>query len=77
VDNGNVRNGDALGHGEEDGATSLDSDVGSVCGSARACGEVKKTAQVRFEGRGMPAQCTARHKIPFRMSRLLVPSWFS
>jgi hypothetical protein len=46
VDNGNVSDGDALGHGKEDVATGL-ARTGhpSVCGGAGACGKARKAAE--------------------------------
>jgi hypothetical protein len=52
VDDGNVRDGDALGHGEDDLATSLDLDGGSVRGSAGACGQAGKAAKCGLKGEG-------------------------
>jgi hypothetical protein len=52
VDNGNDRHGDALGHGKEDVATSLDSGGGSVCGSAGTFAEARKEVEGEFKGGG-------------------------
>jgi hypothetical protein len=67
VDDGNVRDGDALGHDEEDVATSFDADWGSAEVPAPAARPGRRrSAGSRVEA--TPAQCTARRKIPFRMS---------
>jgi hypothetical protein len=68
VDDGNVRDGDALGHGEEDVATSLDSvgDLSAAVPAPAARPGRQRSAGSRVEA--MPAQCTARRNISCRMS---------
>jgi hypothetical protein len=64
VVNRNAQDGDALGHGKEDVATSLDSDGGSICRSASACAKARKAAEGGFKGGGdaRPGHSTAQHR---------------
>jgi hypothetical protein len=66
VDDGNVRDDDALEHGKEDVALSLESDGGSVGRNASASSKARMAAEGRFKGGGdaCPVHSTAQH--PFQ-----------
>jgi hypothetical protein len=68
VDDRKVGDGDALWQGHEDVAPSLGANGQDVGGGASAGSEAWESARGGSRVEAMPARCTTRSKIPFRMS---------